>query len=90
MPVEGPVYVSPLFPLVLSPSFRCFLYLWTWNSRNWPCMSHSGLFEPERLTTRRQVERGIAAKGAEVEVIGLGQNFKTTLTGIGILILASN
>jgi translation elongation factor EF-Tu-like GTPase len=31
----------------------------------------------------RKVERGIATKGAEVEVVGLGNTFKTTLTGIG-------
>jgi len=30
-----------------------------------------------------RVERGIATKGAEVEVVGLGVHFKTTLTGIG-------
>ena len=30
-----------------------------------------------------RVERGIATKGAEVEVVGLGAHFKTTLTGIG-------
>jgi elongation factor Tu len=29
------------------------------------------------------VERGIATKGAEVEVVGLGSHFKTILTGIG-------
>ncbi|KAH9082077.1 translation elongation factor Tu [Lactarius deliciosus] len=29
-----------------------------------------------------RVERGIATKGAEVEVVGLGAHFKTTLTGI--------
>lgn len=32
-----------------------------------------------------QVERGIATKGAEVEVVGLGNTFKTTLTGIGTI-----
>jgi hypothetical protein len=30
-----------------------------------------------------RVERGIATKGAEVEIVGLGAHFKTTLTGIG-------
>lgn len=30
-----------------------------------------------------QVERGIALKGSDVEVVGFGANFKTTLTGIG-------
>ncbi|KAG5342403.1 translation elongation factor Tu [Termitomyces sp. Mn162] len=30
-----------------------------------------------------RVERGIAFKGDDVEVIGLGSSFKTTLTGIG-------
>ncbi|KAG6902911.1 translation elongation factor Tu [Termitomyces sp. Mi166 len=30
-----------------------------------------------------RVERGVAFKGSEVEVIGLGSSFKTTLTGIG-------
>lgn len=30
-----------------------------------------------------QVERGTANKGDEVEVIGLGNSLKTTLTGIG-------
>jgi translation elongation factor EF-Tu-like GTPase len=30
-----------------------------------------------------KVERGVANKGEEVEVVGLGQTFKTTLTGIG-------
>ncbi|KAG6845783.1 translation elongation factor Tu [Tephrocybe sp. NHM501043] len=34
---------------------------------------------PPRKT---EVERGVASKGAEVEVIGLGNSFKTTLTGI--------
>ncbi|KAF8078552.1 P-loop containing nucleoside triphosphate hydrolase protein [Lyophyllum atratum] len=29
-----------------------------------------------------RVERGVASKGAEVEVLGLGNSFKTTLTGI--------
>ncbi|KAF8898668.1 elongation factor Tu [Infundibulicybe gibba] len=29
-----------------------------------------------------RVERGVASKGAEVEVVGLGNTFKTTLTGI--------
>jgi len=28
-------------------------------------------------------ERGVAKKGEEVEIIGYGANFKTTLTGIG-------
>ena len=32
-----------------------------------------------------QVERGIAEKGADVEVVGLGSTFKTTLTGIGTI-----
>ena len=31
-----------------------------------------------------RVERGVANKGDEVEIIGLGQNIKTTLTGIGM------
>ncbi len=31
-----------------------------------------------------QVERGVASKGTEVEVLGLGESFKTTLTGIGM------
>ena len=30
-----------------------------------------------------RVERGVATKGAEVEVVGLGAHFKTTLTGVG-------
>jgi len=30
-----------------------------------------------------RVERGIANKGDDVEVVGLGAHFKTTLTGIG-------
>lgn len=30
-----------------------------------------------------QVERGVITKGAEVEIVGLGESFKTTLTGIG-------
>lgn len=30
-----------------------------------------------------QVERGIATKGSEIEIIGLGPTRKTTLTGIG-------
>ncbi|KAF9460831.1 elongation factor Tu GTP binding domain-containing protein [Collybia nuda] len=29
-----------------------------------------------------RVERGVASKGADVEVVGLGNSFKTTLTGI--------
>lgn len=29
-----------------------------------------------------RVERGVASKGTEVEVLGLGESFKTTLTGI--------
>lgn len=32
---------------------------------------------------RTQVERGVITKNSEVEVVGLGNNFKTTLTGIG-------
>lgn len=31
-----------------------------------------------------KVERGVATKGAEVEIIGLGESFKTVLTGIGV------
>ncbi|KAA1468234.1 translation elongation factor Tu [Dentipellis sp. KUC8613] len=31
-----------------------------------------------------RVERGIAHKGDEVEIVGLGEHFKTTLTGIGM------
>lgn len=34
-----------------------------------------------------QVERGIANKGDDVEIVGLGTTFKTTLTGIGALVL---
>ena len=30
-----------------------------------------------------RTERGIANKGDEVEVIGVGAHFKTTITGIG-------
>lgn len=30
-----------------------------------------------------KVERGTILKGAEVEIVGLGNNFKTILTGIG-------
>ncbi len=30
-----------------------------------------------------KVERGTITKGSEVEVVGLGNNFKTILTGIG-------
>jgi translation elongation factor EF-Tu-like GTPase len=30
-----------------------------------------------------KVERGIIKKGAEVEILGLGSNLKTILTGIG-------
>lgn len=33
--------------------------------------------------TLPQVERGVAHKGLEVEVLGLGDSYKTTLTGIG-------
>jgi len=35
------------------------------------------------ILPRCQVERGVASKGADVEVVGLGNTFKTTLTGIG-------
>lgn len=31
-----------------------------------------------------RVERGIIHKGDEVEIVGLGNTFKTTLTGIGM------
>ena len=30
-----------------------------------------------------RVERGVVTKGTEVEVVGLGTHFKTTLTGVG-------
>lgn len=30
-----------------------------------------------------KVERGVAHKGNEVELVGMGDQFKTTLTGIG-------
>jgi hypothetical protein len=30
-----------------------------------------------------QVERGVANKGDEVEILGLGTSLRTTLTGIG-------
>jgi translation elongation factor EF-Tu-like GTPase len=30
-----------------------------------------------------KVERGTVLKGAELEIVGLGPNIKTTLTGIG-------
>lgn len=30
-----------------------------------------------------KVERGVITKGSEVEVVGLGNTFKTILTGIG-------
>ena len=33
-----------------------------------------------------KVERGVINKGDEVEIAGLGANFKTTLTGIGLLL----
>ena len=33
-----------------------------------------------------KVERGTITKGSEVEIVGLGNTFKTTLTGIGELI----
>ena len=29
-----------------------------------------------------RVERGVITKGSDVEIIGLGANFKTTLTGV--------
>lgn len=32
-----------------------------------------------------KVERGVITKGSEVEIVGLGSKFKTTLTGIGKL-----
>ena len=32
-----------------------------------------------------KVERGTITKGAEVEIVGLGDSFKTTITGIGVL-----
>lgn len=31
-----------------------------------------------------RAERGVCHKGDEVEIIGLGQKLKTTLTGIGV------
>jgi len=37
-----------------------------------------------------QVERGLINKGDEVEIIGLGNSFKTTLTGIGTLIMLAS
>jgi hypothetical protein len=30
-----------------------------------------------------RVERGVITKGTEVEIVGLGAHFKTTLTGVG-------
>lgn len=36
-----------------------------------------------RILITEQVERGIAHKGNEVELVGMGDSFKTTLTGIG-------
>jgi elongation factor Tu len=30
-----------------------------------------------------KVERGVITKGSEVEIVGLGNKIKTTLTGIG-------
>jgi translation elongation factor EF-Tu-like GTPase len=35
-----------------------------------------------RLTVSK-AERGVITKGEDVEVVGLGSSFKTTLTGIG-------
>lgn len=32
-----------------------------------------------------KVERGTILKGAEVEIVGMGNSIKTTLTGIGVL-----
>ena len=32
---------------------------------------------------RTKVERGVINKGDEIEIVGLGSSFKTTLTGIG-------
>jgi elongation factor Tu len=43
-------------------------------------ISHTDKYQS--LITFAQVERGIATKGSEVEIVGLGEPFKTTLTGI--------
>lgn len=32
-----------------------------------------------------KVERGTITKGAEIEIVGMGNSIKTTLTGIGML-----
>lgn len=37
------------------------------------------------LNFNSQAERGVCHKGDEVEIVGLGSQFKTTLTGIGTL-----
>lgn len=34
-----------------------------------------------------QVERGTITKGSEIEIVGHGANFKTILTGVGMLSL---
>lgn len=36
-----------------------------------------------RVTQFPQVERGTALKGQEIEILGLGDSIKSTLTGIG-------
>jgi elongation factor Tu len=63
--------------------YRCLLHLWSWNGCYWSCESHSPLRSSRDNPYTEQVERGIANKGDEVEVVGLGTTFKTTLTGIG-------
>jgi hypothetical protein len=64
--------------------YRRLFYLWSRNGCYRSCESHT-LVHSRHNAYIGQVERGIANKGDEVEVVGLGSTFKTTLTGIGAL-----
>lgn len=70
--------------VLLMMVYRCLLNLWSWNGCYRSCESY---LSPHLKTvlTLEQAERGIANKGDEVEIVGLGSNLKTILTGIGAL-----
>jgi elongation factor Tu len=68
-------------PFLMPVEGKCFVALLFFFLRQWllDVFSISG----RGTVATGRVERGIATKGAEVEVVGLGAHFKTTLTGIG-------
>lgn len=61
---------------------RCVLHLWAWYCVHWACKYlYKGLLT--RCPDSAKVERGVITKNTEVEIVGLGDSLKTTLTGIG-------